>query len=203
MKIAIPKNDASLRELPPVGLHIARCCAIVDLGTQTGSYAGRPTIGRKIQVSFELPSVGNSKTGNPLKVMQIYTVSMHRKARLRMDIESWRGNAFSDEGGELDTFELSWMLGRYCQMYVSHYKKDGDTYAKMERISPVAEGTTLPDAVNEPVFFSLDEPDLKYFAPLSTGVKTMIQTSPEWKRQPFADNWLDYYNRVAANEPAF
>jgi hypothetical protein len=202
MKISIPKYVPSTREAAPRGRYKGICVAIVDRGTMTGVYQGRPTIGRKVQVTFELPEVGNSKTGNPLTVHQLYTASMHPKAKLRKDIENWKGKAMSDD--EANEFEFSWMLGRHCLVDVGQNVKDDSVYATVERILPLAEGTTLPQAVNDPVFFSLDDPDLNVFALLSKTVQAAIQITPEWAALPFANDWRAQYNAdVAANEPAF
>lgn len=200
--IKIPKFVASSREVAPAGRHIAAVNAIADIGTQVSIYAGRPTVARKVQVTFELPNLRHSRTGNPLKVTQIYTVSMHPKANLRKDVESWMGKGMTDE--EANAFEFSWMLGRHCQLDISHNAKDNNVYATVARILPIPDGTVLPEALNDPVFFSLDEPDLKVFASFSNGVQAMIQASPEWKKLPFANNWLAQYDAdMAANEPAF
>lgn len=200
--IKIPQFVAGTREVAPAGCHIAVVSAIADVGTQISNYAGRQTIARKVQVTFELLKLRHSRTGNPLKVTQIYTVSMHPKSNLRKDIESWMGNVMTDD--EANAFEFSWMFGRHCQLDVSHNVKGNKVFATVARILPVPDGTVLPEAVNDPVFFSLDEPDLKVFASLSSGVQAMIQASPEWNMLPFAHNWLEQHNAdMAANEPAF
>jgi hypothetical protein len=202
MKIAIPKYVPSTREVAPRGRYHGICVAIIDRGTITGVYQGRPTIGRKVQVTFELPTVGNSKTGNPLKVNQLYTASMHPKAKLRKDIENWKGKAMSDD--EANQFDFSWMLGRQCLIDVGQNVKGDSVYATVERILPIADGTALRHAVNDPVFFSLDNPDLNVFAMLSKSVQAAILTTPEWKAMPFASDWHAHYNAgLAVNEPAF
>lgn len=200
--IKIPKFVASAYEIAPVGRHLATVSAIVDVGTQVSIYAARRTVSPKVQLTFELPNLRHSRTGKPLKVTQLSTLSMHPKANLRKNIEGWMGKGMTDE--EANAFEFSWMLGRYCQLDVSHSVKDNNVYASVARILPVSEGTVLPEAANDPVFFSLGAPDLRVFASFSTGMQALIQASPEWRKLPFANNWVAHYEaHHVTNEPAF
>lgn len=200
--IQIPKFVASNREVAPAGRHLAVLSALVEVGTQVSTYAGRTTIAPKIQTTYELPNMRHSQTGEPLKVTQLCTLSMHPKANLRKNIEGWMGKGMTDE--EANAFEFSWMFGRHCMLDLISTVKGSTVYASIARILPVPDGTALPEAVNDPVFFSLAEPDLKVFASLSIGMQMMIQASPEWKMLPFANNWLaEYEANKAANDPVF
>src|SRR6478735_3792609 len=82
---------------PPAGTFPAICYRILDLGTQHGSYKGKPRVAHKILISWEIKDdEAVMEDGRPMSIHQNYTWSMNEKAALRKDLESWRGKRFTE-----------------------------------------------------------------------------------------------------------
>lgn len=163
-------------EQPPVGMHIARCVRIVDLGTQETTWQGKPKQARKVLVSFELLGEPRMDDGRPFLASTRYTASLSDRAMLRKDLESWRGRPFT--AAELEGFDLSAILGRPCM--VNLVKSEDEKYTNIAAITPLPAGLTAPKAENELVEFSLDDFNEAVFNSLSDGLKETIAKSPEY-----------------------
>lgn len=162
-------------EITPEGQYIARCFKIVDLGTQTstGQYGIKDQ--HKVMISWELLDGPKMQDGRPFAVSQFYTVSLHEKAKLRADLEAWRGRKFT--ATELEGFDLGSVLGAYCMLQIVH--DETGKYANVQTIMAF-KGEKLP-AVNTNVVFDIDNPDMDIFNAMSDNMKTKITNTPEWK----------------------
>lgn len=161
-------------EMTPEGQYVARCYKIIDMGTQTSTGQFGTKEQHKVMVSWELLSDPKMEDGRPFSVNQFYTVSLHEKAKLRADLESWRGKKFT--ATELEGFDLATVIGAYCQIQVVH-SEDGK-YANVQTIMAYKGDKPVP--VNPNVVFDIDQPDMKVFDSLSDNMKTKIQSAPEW-----------------------
>lgn len=164
----------------PAGTHVARCFALIDIGTQRGEYQGEPTIRNQIIAQFELPSE-LMDDGKPFICSKFYTNSLHEKAALRHDLEAWRGRAFTDE--ELKKFDLQVILGKPCMVTVQHTTNPaGNTKAKITAVTALPKGMQCPPAVNASWAFWIDEWDEQRYEQLPEGFKRLITASDEFKR---------------------
>lgn len=166
----------------PAGTHPARCVQLIDLGTQRGEYAGEPTVRSTIVAQFELPSesVDTDKGPQPPLVSVFWTNSLHEKARMRGDLEAWRGRAFTTE--ELMRFDLQTILGKPCLVTVQHKPgSNGNVRARVTQISALPKGMTCPAQHNPSSAFWIDEFDQAKFDALPEGFKKMIRESDEYK----------------------
>lgn len=155
-------------EIAPAGNSVARCYALVDLGMQERHWNGKVNYKRIVRISWELPDE-LMDDGRPFSITQNYTLSLSEMANLRKDLESWRGQAFTDE--ELAGFDLKNVLGAPAMINVIHRHADnGKTYANVGSVSPLPKGLVCPDRVNDILYFSLDEPDWR----------DKYETLPEW-----------------------
>ena len=122
--------------------------------------------------------------GRPFSVRKIYTWSMHEKAALRKDLESWRGLAFSDRDFDgPGAFNTKKLLGAPCTITVSHtVKPDGTTYAKVTGIGKAMKGIQIPPCVNPHAYLALTKGDFdpNALAALSDKMKATIAASPEY-----------------------
>lgn len=164
----------------PVGNHPARCIKLIDIGTQEGEYAGKPTFRRQIVVMWELPTeTFQNKEGRdvPFVVSKWYTASLSEKANLRADLVNWRGRDFTQE--ELMGFESKNILDKTCMVQITHNDKGK---AKVTGVSSVPKGFAVPPRVNEIVYFSLekDEFDAAVFDTLGDFFQGKIKATPEW-----------------------
>ena len=142
----------------PEDLHLAVCYGIWDLGSQFTHFSDRPV--HKVVIVWEIPGCRgeferDGKMVNlPRVISRIYTLSLHEKANLRKNLESWRGKKFSEE--ELKGFDLKKLLGVPCQIQVIHNVKDDKTYANISAIIKAPTGTQLTPE-NPLKFFSFEE----------------------------------------------
>lgn len=192
MLIAKAESNSSSSFTPvPAGMHLARCFRIVDLGTQKTSYMGKDKLNRKILIQFEIHSEdadGNpllTDKGEPLSISKRYTLSLNEKATLSIDLESWRGAAFTE--AERKGFNLEKLLGVWAMLNVTKSQgNDGKEYTNIETINPEPtqiKKVGLPEAHNETMLFSIDNSSREVFEKLSEGVKKTIQNSPEWQQK--------------------
>jgi hypothetical protein len=168
---------------------LARCYRIVDLGTQETNYQGKVNHQKKLMIQWEVHGQdddGNAlvtRAGEPMTISKNYTTSLGEKARLRQDLITWRGKAFTPE--ELKGFELKNLLGVWCMLSVVETPgNDGKTYSNVNAITPVpavVKKNGLPSYFNEPGIFSIDNPDMDLFEAFSDYLKAKIQSSPEWR----------------------
>lgn len=161
----------------PAGTHLARCIKIIDIGTQHGEYLGEPTIRNQVVVQWELPNETLEIDGQekPFIVSCFYTNSLNEKAKMRGDLEAWRGKAFTTE--ELLKFDLMQILGKPCTLTIVHNEKGK---AQVKGVGPLMKGMVCPPAFNQTDAFWIDEWDDNKFAALPEGFKRLITASDEY-----------------------
>jgi len=177
--LTISENRPAEFEPAPAGAHAARCCRIVDLGTQTTTFQGEHKQQRKILVSWELPDELMAD-GRPYSIHKRYTNSLHEKAALRRDLEAWLGRPLT--AAELLKFDLAALIGKPCLLNVVHDTNPRGTFANVGSLMPLPKNMTCPEPVNEPVIFDIDAPDLEVFASLSERLQAQIASAPEWHK---------------------
>jgi len=162
------------------GTYVAICSRIIDQGTQESTFNGEKKLKRKVLIGWEVPEVeiedahGDKR---PALVMSSYTASLHEKAALRKDLESWRGRKFTAE--ELTGFDLRNILGQPCMINVVH-SEDGQ-YANVQAVMALPKGMPKPGKPNDPIHFDLNEFDDAVFDKLSDKLRDKIKASPEYK----------------------
>ena len=138
MALHAPRTSAEF-ELCPAGSHVAVCCDVVDLGPVKGTdFNGQPIVQHKVQIRWQIRT-RMATTGKPYLVQKRYTFSMHEKANLRKDVNSWRGRPFTD--AEADAFDFERLVGKLCYLNVIHNARPRGTYADVVAIMPVPPGT--------------------------------------------------------------
>ena len=174
-------KPASTFTPPPPGMHIARCYRLIDLGTQPKTYQGQAKgEARKIMASFELLGDDRMDDGKPFTLSKSWFLSMHEKASLRRDLESWRGRAFSAE--EEMSFDVSKLLGAYCILNVADEPgADGQMRTNIKSINPLMKGMPKPEPVNATMIFDADEPNMELFEKFSDKLKDTIRGCREWR----------------------
>ena len=128
----IAKSSGGGNFIPcPPGQHSAVCVDIVDMGLLEVKFGKEaPKSQHKIRIVWQVEEV--MADNRPFIVQRRYTLSLHEKATLRKDLESWRGKQFTAE--ELEGFDLEVLLGIPCLLNVIQEKKDGSTYANVASI---------------------------------------------------------------------
>jgi len=174
------------------GSYLGRCFSVIDLGHQTVSFIenGQPSQKqqRKVLVSFEL--FGDDSNGpleidgKPLVINKKYTFSMNEAAKLRLDIESWKGKKLV-KGVDLP-FDMKSMLDKWAMVNVVHNDWNGKTYANLNSLSQVPSMIVkagFPKTFNENVLFDLSKFTQESFDKLWPWVQDMIKKSAEWSNK--------------------
>jgi hypothetical protein len=179
----IVSESGGTYQLPPEGIHVARCVRVVDLGTQRSEFNGNSKRLRKVRTSWELPeekTVFDQERGEePFLVSKEYTKSLGTKSNLRRDIESWRGRGFT--GSEAEAFDLTTLLGTACMINLIHEvsKQNRRKYAKIISITPLPRGMQAPPQFLPSVQYSIEEGTGGAFDELSEYVQQKICASDE------------------------
>lgn len=159
----IAKSEGTIkRELTPEGNHIARCVQMIHIGTSEHDY-GKGGVKRqdKVRLVWELPEEKYTYTKDDVEhevcfmIGKEYTLSMHEKASLRKDLQSWRGKAFSED--EAKEFDVTKLLGVACMLNVIHVTKGDSTYANIGSISTMPKSVKAPAQVGESIEFNFTD----------------------------------------------
>ncbi len=141
----------------PEGLHQGVCCDVVDLGIIEVTYAGKaPKRQHKIRVVWQLDALADN--GKRATVGKQYTLSLHEKAGLRKDLESWRGKSFTPAELAPPGFDIERLIGANAQINIAHVERNGQTYGNVTGIVPLGK-TTAKMIVEEYVRAKDREPE--------------------------------------------
>lgn len=180
MKLPKPSEGGN-REPVPAGTHLGMCYRFIDMGTQKTEYQGQVKMTRRVMISWLIPDELMSD-GKPFSAHKTYAWSMHEKATLRHDLESWRGMAFTpDDFGKFDTKNL---LGKPCMLTVTQETKpDGRVFSNVSSVGKPMKGLVIPKLSEPTVYLSLEPGDFDQAAydTLGNGLKERIAQSPEFK----------------------
>lgn len=186
MALIASDNGGSFKPVPQ-GVHLARCYRLIDLGTQEVEYQGEKKAQRKVLIGWELH--GESETGEqlttddgqPMTISKRYTLSLSRNAKMRSDLESWRGRSFTDL--ELRGFDVSQLIDKWCMVNVTHDSRDGKTYSNIASISPVPVmlRNAKPDPINAAQLFDVTAPDMTLYESFHEKLRELIAASFEWR----------------------
>ncbi len=169
-------------ELPPEGATVGILVECIDLGTVLNEAFGR--LLHQIRLTWELPDALMAD-GRPFLISKIYTLSLFSgrksKAKLRTDLEAWRGKEFRKE--ELENgFDFSILLGRACTLTITHAERDGKTYANIASIGAVPKGQEIPKPCYPLKFLDLGDFDRETFDSLPDWIRKRIEESAEFKQ---------------------
>ena len=183
--IVAETNQKSNFTLTPAGNHIARCYSMIEIGTIEDEYQGEMKTLKKVRITWELPletKVFKPENGEqPYSISKEYTLSMHEKANLRRDLESWRGKGFTET--EAHRFDITKLLGVACMLNVIHkVSKAGNDFAAISSITPLAKGTSCPDQVNKSFEFGYAEFSQAKFDALPEWLRDKMKPTPEYKK---------------------
>ncbi len=186
--IKAKQNTPTQKDLIPSGSHIARCYSMVHIGTVKWEYLGEQKQSDKIRLTWEFPKetkVFNEEKGEqPFVLSKEYNLSMHEKANLRKDLESWRGQAFTEN--EADNFDVTKLLGVPCMLSIIHKKseKNGLIYDNIGNVSGIPQGINCPEQINPNFEFNYDDKfDLDWLSNQPDFIKEMIKSTPEYKER--------------------
>lgn len=131
--VAKKGGDGEVYVLAPAGVKQGVCVDVIDLGEVLTEFEGKPRKRHMVKVIWQLASV-DPQTGKRYMVSKRYTLSLHEKATLRSDLESWRGRPFTIE--EEAGFDVEKVKGINALLNIQHVSKATGTYANVVAIMP-------------------------------------------------------------------
>lgn len=168
MALTVKKPEDKEFQLAPQGTHVGKCYMIVDMGLQDTPFGAK----HKIRIGWELPNEA-MEDGRPFVVSKEYTASLHPDSNLAQDLISWRGKSFTDE--ELAGFDVFKVLGAPCMLTVIHNtSKQGKQYANVKSVTSLPKGMEKPQGNNDPLSFSLEDPDEEMFKKLPEWIQKKV-----------------------------
>lgn len=205
MPLIASETGGGSRPLPPPGTHAANCVWVIDLGTQHEEFQGKPKILHKVRLTWELSDTravfDEAKGEEPFFVSRDYTLSLHEKAALRHDLESWRGAPFSEE--QAKGFDVEKLLGKSCLISVIHKKSEtsGKVNAKITGVSAIPKGMAVPKLINPTVFYTVDMGNNAIYKKLPEWLQEKIAECDEWKTDESADQGREPSDNDGGGEP--
>jgi len=180
------KGGGSDIPLMESGIKLGTCRMLIDLGHQENEWKGEVKIQHQIFVQHEIHGETievKDEDGNVTEVARamgkFYTLSLNEKANLRRDLESWRGQAFTD--AELGAFDIEKLLGAPAQLQIVVKKKtDGTEKNDIANIMAVMKGVNVPELTLPLVKFSFEDHD-ELTDDIPKGIQAIIMQSQEWK----------------------
>lgn len=185
MGIYAEKKEGEFQSVKP-GTYMARCYRMIEIGTIKEDFQGQEKMQQKVMITWELPTekaiFDEEKGEEPFAVSKTYTLSMHEKANLRKDLESWRGKGFTEE--EAKRFDLTALLGKPCLVSIIQQPSKlnpGRSYTVISSIMPLMKKMECPDQINPTKVLSYDEFNWELFESLSDYTKDKIKSSLEFR----------------------
>ena len=164
-------------ERAPEGTHIARCCSVIDLGTQASQQFGDRDV---VRIEFELCNELMT-SGARFMVGREYTnfVSLSGTSNLKRDLEAWRTQPFTQES--LQAFDIENLLDKPCMVTVQHRESGGKTYANIVAITAPHKGTEAAALSVEPLYFDFETRDAKAWNRLPEWLHNRIMKAKNWQ----------------------
>lgn len=155
------------------GSHPAVCVAVIDLGSHWVRYEDqKPKLKRQILLTFEIPKSAANPDGLQVLHKQ-YSVNLHEKAALRLDIENWLSITMK----EGDDFDFTKLLGKGCLCLV---KLSDEKWPKVESIAGLPRAVKTPKPVKTPFTWDLSQYNPKKRIPI-----------PDWMPNLYGDSVED------------
>ena len=158
-------------EPAPQGPHAAVCCDVADLGIVEGQFGAKHCV----RVYWLLAE--KMTDGRPFMIGQRYTLSLHPKANLTRDLESWFGREIP-ENIKRAGFDLELLVGQGAFLSVVHNERDGRSFANVGSIMPLPPAMTKPEIPADFERWSVREPEL------AAAAQATLQPSPAGPTAP-------------------
>ena len=131
----------------PEGTHSAVCVDEIDLGVVTTTFNGEERDRHMVRIVWQIDEPisdidadrFNLIPGSRHIVKQDYTASLDEKAKLRKQLQSWRGRTFTQL--ELAGFDLETIVGVPCMLSVVHNQgRKGGVFSNVESVMKLPKG---------------------------------------------------------------
>lgn len=179
------KDNSDFIQVEP-GTYVARCYSMIEIGTIETDFNGEKKQVHQVNITWELPTetaiFHEEKGPEPFVVSKTYNLSMHEKATLRKDLESWRGKGYTDK--EAQRFDVTKLIGQPCILSIIHEPGKTDpskNYVRISSISKLMKGQECPPQINPTRLLSYEEFNWEVFDKLPDWMKDKIRSSEEFK----------------------
>jgi hypothetical protein len=176
----IAKNSGGDFTPLPAGSHVARCFAVISLGTQQSPMFPSSF---KVMLMFEVPgeTINIENKPIPMTIQKEYTLSLSEKSNLRRDLQSWRGREFTAK--ELEGFAVETVVGVPCMLSVIHKANaQKKTYANISSISGLPKGVQCPAQVHKSVKYEIEHGGDEVYNSLPEWIRKKIAMCGEWSQ---------------------
>lgn len=201
MKAPVPDTPQGEYRIPSAGVHPVCYETFVYLGMQdAGSYAGEP-LGLKAQCWIRFAVMDEFTDGEHPRPLTVHmfpmTFSMHEKAKLRLTIEQSFGKKFPDDRTAGD-FDMRNLLGKMCQASIVHTTKGENTYAAIQALMPLPQGSPKP---SPPETIYYDPDNQEQFDKLPQWIRKKLNTEGSQRKEYNPIQSGDYTGRDFENQP--
>lgn len=179
------KESGDFVQVEP-GTYFARCYSMIEIGTIETEFQGEKKKAHQVNITWELPTelaVFKEENGpEPFVVSKTYRLSMHEKATLRKDLESWRGKSYTE--AEAKRFDITKLLSQPCILSIIHEPSKTDpnkNYVRISSISKLMKGQECPPQINQTRLLSFEDWNEDLFKSLPEWIQEKIKTSDEYK----------------------
>lgn len=183
MSLVISGIEESRPRIEPLkgGTYPAVCYGLVDIGDQYSETFKKSS--HQVIVMWEIPSEKIEIDGEQKsRVMsKTYTCSLYEKARLRQDLNAWRGRDFTE--AELAAFDLKNIVGAPCLLTVVQKISGERVYANVGGVVGLGKGMGKPKGTLEKVVFDLDTDPLEKIEELPEWIQERIKASETYKER--------------------
>ena len=183
------------------GMYEGTLYSIVDIGSKEYKFGNEePKKQHKVVLAFEITKAIDPEDNKvlmeddrPFAVSKKYTLSLHEKAALRLDIESWRGKSLSDE--ELAGFDLVGLLGHTAKIEIELTQKTAEFEGGNPKIAALREpagGTQKVATKNEQRAFDLEVYCNEFNGKSSPETKLMCDVFdelPAWQQKEIEESF--------------
>lgn len=176
----IAKNSGGDFTPLPAGSHVARCFAVISLGTQQSPMFPSSF---KVMLMFEVPgeTISIDNKPMPMTIQKEYTLSLSEKSNLRRDLQSWRGREFTAK--ELEGFAVETVVGVPCMLSVIHKANaQKKTYANISSISGLPKGVQCPAQVHKSIKYEIEQGGDETYNSLPEWIRKKIAICGEWSQ---------------------
>lgn len=206
MEFIVKANEGTSIKPLAEGLYTGVCTKLIDLGWQYSEKFDKTSHKMMIgwDIAGEMLELGDGSKVNRT-MWKEYSTSLGEKSKLKQDLQSWRGKAFTIE--ELAGFNLYQILGTACQIQIIHTERNGNTYANISAIIAIPKGMPKPEGDYPITFFDLDNAEtFKAFETLPPWIKDKIKNAENYskcgledtkhKSDDYSDNESDGYSDI-------
>jgi len=163
----------------PADSYVAVCVGIFDLGTVHSEQFDKDS--EKLALLFEFPDLidpeGFPKTHH-IEVSQ----SLHKKARLRELLTTWRGKDLTE--AEMKSFDIKALLGKGASILIVHEQGKGlksqNVYANIKSITGLPKGVPAPKPTRALCYFDFTEGKTDIDG-IPEFLQKKIVAAPEWR----------------------